>query len=193
MHNFKDYLLEKYGKSIKKLSETEYGNNLIDYDFQMISWDDVAEDFLKTNNEFNEKFSSADALYILEKDDKVQLFFFEFKKLNYSNLEDRQMSKFYLNRCIDKMATCPNNCNVYEEIKIHAKKLVDISHVSLRSKPSDSISLFYQVMRDFFKDNYRKEDSCKEKLFKIEKFFFLVSNTQQQYAPFNKNKSNRYK
>lgn len=193
MHDLNNYLLRKYGKSIKELSETEYGNKLIDYDFQMISWDDVAEDFLKVNNEFNEKFSSADALYILEKEDKVQLFFFEFKNINYSSIEDSQMSKFHLNKCIDKMKFCSNDCEVYEDIKKHAEKLVDIAHVSLRSKPSDSISLFYHVMKNFFKDNYNeKEDLCKEKLFKIEKFFFLVSNTHQQYAPFHKNKSNRY-
>ena len=48
-------------------------------------------------------------------------------------------------------------------------------------------------MRSFLKNGHDEtEDLCKENLFKIEKFFFLVSNTQQQYAPFHKNKSNRY-
>lgn len=193
MHNLKIYLLKNYGKSIKELSETEFGNELLDYDFQMISWDDVAEDFLKFNNEFNEKFSSADALYILEKEDKIQLFFFEFKNIDYSNIEDRQMSKFHLNKCIDKMALCPNDCEIYDDIKKHTERVVDVSNVSLRSKPSDSISLFYHVMKSFSKNDHDEtEDFCKEKLFKIEKFFFLVSNTQQQYAPFHKNKSNRY-
>ena len=193
MHGLKIYLLENYGKSIKELSETEFGNELLDYDFQMISWDDVADDFLKFNNEFNEKFSSADALYILEKEDKIQLFFFEFKNINYSNIEDRQLSKFHLNKCIDKMALCHNDCEIYDDIKKHAERVVDVSHVSLRSKPSDSISLFYHVMKSFLKNSTdATENSCKEKLFKIEKFFFLVSNTQQQYTPFHKNKSNRY-
>lgn len=193
MHGLKIYLLENYGKSIKELSETEFGNELLDYDFQMISWDDVADDFLKFNNEFNEKFSSADALYILEKEDKIQLFFFEFKNINYSNIEDRQLSKFHLNKCIDKMALCSNDCEIYDDIKKHAERVVDVSHVSLRSKPSDSISLFYHVMKSFLKNSTEvTENSCKEKLFKIEKFFFLVSNTKQQYAPFHKNKSNRY-
>ena len=193
MHNFKKHLLEKYGKSIKELSETEHENSLIDNNFQMISWDDVAEDFLKFNNDFNEKFSSADALYILEKEDKVQLFFFEFKNINYSNIKNRQVNKFHLNRCIKKMALCSNDCEIYEDIKKHAEKLVDVSHVSLRSKPSDSISLLYYMMNNFFEDHPDEtEDLCKEKLFKIEKFFFLVSSTQQQYAPFYKNKSNRH-
>ena len=191
MHDFKIYLMENYAKSVKELSETEFGNELLDYDFQMISWDDVAEDFLKFNNEFNEKFSSADALYILEKEDKIQLFFFEFKNINYSNIEDSQMSKFHLNKCIENMGSCPNNCKIYMDIKKHAKRLVDESNVSLRSKPSDSISLFYHVMRSFL-NNDVSEDSCKEKLFKSEKFFFIVSNTPQEYVPFHKNKSNRY-
>ena len=48
-------------------------------------------------------------------------------------------------------------------------------------------------MKNFFENNSdENEDLCKEKLFKIEKFFFLVSNTPQQYAPLHKNKSNRY-
>ena len=51
MHDFKIYLMENYAKSIKELSETEFGNKLLDYDFRMISLDDVAEDFLKNNNE----------------------------------------------------------------------------------------------------------------------------------------------
>jgi len=38
------------------------------------------------------------------------------------------------------------------------------------------------VMRSFL-NNDVGEDSCKEKLFKSEKFFFLVSNTPQEYVP----------
>ena len=193
MHELTNYLMEKYGKSIKELSKTEFENELLDNDFQMISWDDVAEDFLKFNEDFDEKFASADALYILEKEDKIQLFFFEFKNMNYSTIEDSQLSKFHLNNCIDKMKHCNKECEIYNEIKEHAERLVDKSNVSLRSKPSDSLSLFYHVMKNFLKDKYSKtDDECKEKLFKIDKFFFLVSKTQQQYAPFNKNKSNRY-
>ena len=191
MHKFKNYLLEKYGKSIKELSETEFGNRLLDYDFQMISWDDVAEDFLNINDDFNNKFSSADALYILEKEDKVQLFFFEFKNIDYSNPEDYQMSKFHLNKCIEKIGDCPNDCKFYDEIKKYAERLVDESNVSLRSKPSDSLSLFYFMMINFFTVNDERDNNCKEKLFNLDKFFFLVSNTQQQYF-FNKNKSNRH-
>ena len=190
MQNFKKYLLNKYGKSIKELSETEFGNNLLDYDFQMISWDDVAEDFLNYNNDFNDKFSSVDALYILEKEDKVQLFFFEFKNVNYSIPEDYQMSKFHLNKCIKKMKDCPNDCKLYDDIEKFSERLVDESNVSLRSKPSDSLSLFYFMMNYFFSDG-EIDNNCKEKLFKIDKFFFLVSNTEQQYY-FNKNKNNRY-
>lgn len=194
MHYLKSYLLQKYGKSVKELSNTEFGNNLLDYDFEMISLDDVAEDFLKFDKEFTEKFSSADALYILEKEDKIQLFFFEFKKINYSNIEDRQMSKFHLNKCIEQMENCTNGCELYEDIKKHAEKLVDISHVSLRSKPSDSISLFYNIMKNYFenKDSGDAEEKYIEKLFNMEKFFFLVSPTQAQYISFKKNKSNRY-
>ena len=54
-----------------------------------------------------------------------------------------------------------------------------------------SMTIFYHVMRSFL-NNDVGEDSCKEKLFKSEKFFFLVSNTPQEYVLFRKNKSNRY-
>lgn len=62
----------------------------------MISWDDVATDFEKTNNEFKEKFSTTDGLFMRKKENKTQLFFMEFKNINYSNIEDRQMSLFHL-------------------------------------------------------------------------------------------------
>ena len=157
----------------------------------MISLDDVADDFNKFNEDFTEKFSSADILYILEKEDKIQLFFFEFKNQDYSYIEDRQLSKFYLNNCIDKMKSCEHNCDIYMDIKEHSERLVDVSHVSLRSKPADSISLVYYIMENYFKTR-GMDANCVEKLFNIEKFFFLVFNMQAQYIPFKKNINNRY-
>ena len=183
--------MDNYSKSIKELSNSEFQNYVINSDIKMISLDDVADDFNKFNNDFTDKFSSADALYILEKEDKIQLFFFEFKNLDYSLIKDRQMSKFYLNKCIDEMHSCEHDCKIYNEIKKHAEKLVDVSQASLRSKPADSISLVYHIMENYFKTK-GMDINCIEKMFNIEKFFFLVSKTQSQYIPFKKNINNRY-
>lgn len=194
MHDFNNNLLKKYGKPITELSKTGYGNTLINNDIKMISLDDIAEDFLKSNNEFNEKFSTADALYILKKHDKTQLFFFEFKNINYSNKEDEQLSKFHLNKSIKQMEYCSGGCDIYKDIKKYSKKLVDKSNVSLRSKPSDSLSLFYHIMKKYFQasDDNESERIYIDKLFRFEKFFFLVSTTPKEYIPIKKNKSNRY-
>ena len=98
MHDLKSYLHEKYGKPTHEISKAEFGNILIDKELKMISWDDAADEFHKTNSEFKEKFSTADGLIIIEKEDKNQLFFFEFKNLDYSNEKDKQMAKYRLNK-----------------------------------------------------------------------------------------------
>ena len=189
MQNLNKYLMENFGKPANEISKTEYNNQVIDNEFKMISFDDVAEEFNKRDEEFNGKFSSADGLLIIEKENKNQIFFFEFKNIDYSNDEDRQMSIYYLNEYLKQMKKCEHECKVYDKINNISEYLVDRSHLSLRSKPSDSISLLYYIMKDFYENN-DTDEMCINKLFETEKFFFLVSKTQAQYLPF-KNKSNR--
>lgn len=189
MQDLNDYLMKNFGKPTNEISKTEYDNTVIYEEFNMISFDDVAKDFYERNNEFNGKFSSADGLIIIEKENKNQIFFFEFKNIDYSDEKDRQMGIYYLNNCLKQMKECEHECEAYDEINTISEYLIDKSHLSLRSKPSDSLSLFYFIMKDY----YGKEENneiCINKLFKTEKFFFLVSKTQAQYLPF-KNKSNR--
>lgn len=189
MHDLNNYLQNKFGKSVNVLSKTEFDNVLIDKNFEMISWDDVATFFNKVNNEFKGEFSTADALYIIEKENKDQLFFFEFKNINFSKVPDRQRSLFQLKLFLKQMKECPHDCDIYGDLEKISEHLVDISNVSLRSKPSDSLSLFYHIMKDYYKLD---DDEACDKLFQTDKFFFLVSNTQSQYLPFNKsNRQNR--
>lgn len=187
MIELKKYLMENYSKPLSEISKTENNNMLVQQDLEMISWDDVAKDFEEKNNEYDGRFATADGLYILEKEENMQLFFFEFRNIDYSNKEDYEMSKFHLKTSIDKMKKCEYDCRIYGEIEKISEYLVDKSHRSLRSKPSDSLSLFYNVMNDFYEDKNDKD--CMDKVFKTEKFFFLVSNTESQYF---KNKSNRH-
>lgn len=187
MHELTNYLMEKYGKSIKEISKTEFENILINGNCKMISLDDVATHFNKINDDFREEFSTADGLLILEKENKTQLLFFEFKNIDYSNKSDRQMSVFYLKKFLAKMEDCEHNCEIYEDLKKNSEYLVDKSNCSMRSKPSDSLSLVYHIMKNYYE---LKKDEARDNLFKTEKIFFLVSNTQSQYIPF-KNKSNR--
>ena len=189
MQDFKDYLMKKFGKSVSEISSTEFDKVLINKKFKMICWDDVATYFNETNDEFNGEFSSADGLYILEKDDKTQLFFFEFKNINYSDDADRQMSIFHLKNYLKQMKECDGKCEIHDGIEKLLDFLVDISHVSMRSKPSDSLSLFYYMMKEYY-DSEDDDGSLIDKLFRTEKFFFLVSNTHSEYLPF-KNRSNR--
>lgn len=187
MHDLKIYLENKFGKPLNEISKTEFDNTLIDKKLEMISWDDAAEYFNKINDEFREEFSTADGLYIIEKENKNQLFFFEFKNINFSEKSDRQMGLFHLKNYLKQMKECEHDCDIYEDLEKISEYLVDISNVTIRSKPSDSISLFYQFMKEHYKID---DDEACDKLFKTEKFFFLVSNTESQYIPF-KNKSNR--
>lgn len=188
MHKLNKYLMENFGKSIDEISKTEFDNKLIDDNIKMISWDDVAKYFNTTTKEFRGQFSSADGLYIIEKENKTQLFFFEFKNIDYSNNKDSQISIFHLKNYLKQMKGCEHDCKIHDKIKKIMPYLVDISYASLRSKPSDSISLFFQMMKKQYEEN--NDEICINKLFNSEKFFFLVTNTQSQYLPF-KNKSNR--
>lgn len=188
MHDLKMYLLEKYGKPTHEISKSEFGNILIDKELKMISWDDAANEFHETNSEFKEMFSTADGLIIIEKEDKNQLFFFEFKNLDYSNEKDKQMAKYHLNKYLKQTKECSHDCEVYDDLKKISEYLIDISSRSLRSKPSDSLSLFFHIMKEYYEIENDK-DAC-NKLFNTDKFFFLVSNTESQYNPY-KNKSNR--
>ena len=188
MQDLSDYLMKNFGKPANEISKTEYDNTVIDEEFNMISFDGVAKDFNERNDQFNGKFSSADGLIIIKKENTNQIFFFEFKNIDYSNKEDRQMSIFHLKKYLKQMKECNQDCEVYDKINKISKELVDRSYLSLRSKPSDSISLLYYIMEDFYKKN--NNEMCINKLFNSRKIFCLVSKTQSQYTPF-KNKSNR--
>ena len=196
MQDLKEHLMKKFEKPVSEISKTEFGNIVINKEYKMISWDDVATYFNETNDEFEDKFSTADGLFMRKKENKTQLYFFEFKNNDYSNIEDRQMSLFHLKNYLKQMKECEQDCEVYEDLKKISKHLVDKSHVSLRTKPYDSLSLFFYIMKDFYKSDKDNEDNENEifieKLSKCDKFFFLVSKTESQYLPF-KNINNRQK
>lgn len=198
MQDLNEHLMKKFGKPVSEISKTGFDNKLIDKNFKMISWDDVAIYFNETNEDFDEKFSTADGLFIHKKENKTQLFFMEFKNIDYSNVEDRQMSLFHLKNYLKQMDECEHDCDIYEDFENISKHLVDESHVSLRTKPYDSLSLFFHIMKDFYKSDSNEDDENEdreyeiliEKLFECDKFFYLVSNTEFQYLPF-KNINNR--
>ena len=92
MQDLNNYLMENFGKPSNEIAKTEYDNTVIDKEFNMISFDDVAEDFDKRNNEFNDKFSSADGLLIIFETEK---FFFLVSKtqaqyIPFKNKSNRQ-------------------------------------------------------------------------------------------------------
>ena len=189
MISFIDYLLENYGACSSELSKTDDGNELVDDKSKMISLDAMAEVLYSSHSIFNEKFATADSLYVVQKDDTFELYFIEYKMIDFNDEEDRLRSVFGLKKCISKMSNCEHNCEVLVDIKKYRKELVDKSHLKMRSKPYDSLTVLYYFMNSFFSS--KPSNFSIEQLFNFKKFYILVSKTQGQYNPILPNKSNR--
>ena len=186
MQKLYNHLKKEYGDTITNLSATSENNQFIINDGVLVSLDKLKKDYKKHKNY---EFTSSDALFIKTLDNgKVQIYFFEFKKLDLTSNEDLGMSKYRLQECIKKMNNCNGGCKFIEELNQYGKNLVDKYHLSLRSKPFDSISLLYHVIMRFYPemDDYE----CRKLLFEADKLFFLVSQTPNNWPPINKNDSN---
>lgn len=194
MESFNQYLMSEFKGSLRKVSKTDEENHFLDDHFAdnyfMISLDEMAKRVL--NPYFKgDQFSSADGLFIEKKNDNFIFYFFEFKNLDFSKKEDRQLSRFYLNRCIDKIKDCSNktescnDCDIVDSLNKFKKYLIDRKVCSLRSKPYDSLSLLYHGIDDYFKENDSFE--VDKTLFSIKKVFYLVSLTSvEEYTSPNK-------
>lgn len=198
MNSFKKYLLDKFGDTAKNLSKSDGGIELVDEKCIMIGLDNLTTELLNSFNEINEKYTSTDALYIVEIDNCFEFYFFEFKGKNFNLKEDKLQYVSQLKEHIGEMENCEHECDIFVEIKKCSKELIDKSFVKLKTKPYDSLSIIYFFMNDFFKD--KTSQDCIEELFHIKKYYILVSNTTGQYNPINdiinpnglkKNKSNR--
>lgn len=190
MDNFIDFLFKNFGDTARNLSDTGHGNKWINEDMILIKYDDVATYFNEKYDDFEDKFTSADALYISRNNNEFKLFFIEFKNIDYSDEKDKLMNKYRLKECILEMKKCEHNCKIIDSIDELYSKLVDESKVSMRSKPFDSLSLFYYLMNhEIINDLF----DCRQELFNMKKFYFVVSKTIAQYNPYSPNKSNRNK
>lgn len=69
-------MFSDYRKSVTELSRTDEGNNYIIDDTQMFDWDSIAKSSIGNNS------SSVDAIHCSFKENELELYFFEFKKLN---------------------------------------------------------------------------------------------------------------
>lgn len=107
MENFNQFLRTNFSSSLKDLSKTEFENNLIDSDAILIDLDLMARKLPEFNSKFKTIFASADSLLITKKCGKFQLYFIEFKNIDFNDKNDRLMSKYILNSCISKMKQCP--------------------------------------------------------------------------------------
>lgn len=188
MQKLYNHLKKEYGDKITKLSSTSENNQFIINEGVLVSLDKLKKDY-QNNKDY--EFTSSDALFIKKHENgNFQIYFFEFKKLDPTSKEDWGMSKTRLQKCIDKMKNC-EKCAFIEEIKGCEEKLVDKYQLSLRSKPFDSMSLLYHVIMDFYPD--MKDYECKKLLLKCDKYFYIISETSQEWSSTPKNKSNRRK
>ena len=188
MHAFNEYLIENFGRPLNQLSDTGFGNVLMDSNAVMISLDEMAESLPNIKQEFKQHFASVDALLITENGGEFELYFIEFKNMNFNRNSDRLMSKNLLNQCIFEIDKCEYGCEVLNDLRKCSKYLVDRHNVSMRSKPFDSLSVMYFFMKDYFE--FESEQDCMKRLFELKKYFILVSRTESEFFP-SKNRNNR--
>lgn len=184
MKEFFNYLKNKYGKTAQELSKSHEGNVLVETKTIMISLDDMAKKLKVFNKEFKEDFATADALHVVFKNNKIKLFFIEFKNIDFSIKEERLKEKYQLKDLILEI----DDEDMRKDFLKYHDDLIDKSMLRLRMKPYDSLSLLLHFMEYYFKD-YSKD--CVKLLFEIEKNFVLISKTKTEYNPLFKNKSNR--
>lgn len=190
--------MDKFGDTAENLSKSDNGNSLVDDKFRMISLDDVATNMNNLFNRSDEKYASADALHIVERDNCFEFYFFEFKMKDFNLQKDRLQHSSKLKEQVDLMKNCEHNCDIFTEIKKCSKELTDKSFVKLKIKPYDSLAIIHFYMDNFFESKSSKD--CAHDLFNIKKYYILVSKTKGECPldddmkncnSINKNKSNR--
>lgn len=194
MQDFIDYLYENFGQSAERLAKTSEDNPLFEFDVQMIDLDEMAKQLQKSDRIYRgNDFATSDALFISNVDGEIVFHFIEFKNVDYGDVKDLKMSKYWLEECLSEMSKCEHECFIDDKTNdIYKSKfpkyLVDRYNVSLRAKPFESISLVYLYLKQF---KSLDDDFCRNFLFDIDKKFYLVSKTNKFLNhPFNKNKSN---
>ena len=185
MQNFLNFLIDKYGKPASVLSKSAEGNILVENQTIMISLDDMSKDLKNFNRDFKQQFATADALHVIIKNDKIKLYFIEFKNKDFSKIKERLQEKESLK---DLILTIEDD-NIKKDFLKHQNKLIDKSMMRLRMKPYDSLSLIYYFMKHYFIE--KNSDECVNNLFAIEKYFVLISKTPTDYNPLFQNRSNR--
>lgn len=157
-----------YRKSVTELSRTDEGNNYIIDDIQMFDWDSIAKSSIGNNS------SSVDAIHCSFKENELELYFFEFKKLNLYDIffDAKKELTLYLDQI--------DNDDFYEHVKYIRKlkkKLISKKLVSLKTKPVESLFLLHQILNN--------EGIDHEDLIKVKKKYYIVSKTV-----INKNRNN---
>lgn len=179
--NFLKELEVNYTDSVTNISKTGEDNNFIESEKEMISFDEVAKDFAKDN--FIEEYNSVDGLYYKIKEDRIIIYFFEFKKVDF--LEENLLPRKRLNNIIKNIENRPLNENCeYEyldELKKIKKEIYDRILVQLKMKPIESLFILYNL--------YSNDSGKHEDIINIEKHYYVVSETPTEYGPFTKNKS----
>ena len=167
-----DELYEKYKNSITNISKTE-NNNFIIFDINLIDFDDVAKDYATKSN--MPELSSVDAIDYKIVNNKLILYFYEFKKIDL--LDRNILAKNRLNDLFLEMKTF-NDVPYVDELKDIKKGLLNKILVSLKIKPIESLFLLHRLIEN-------------KELIDIEKHYYIVSQTPISFSyPLYSNKSN---
>lgn len=171
---FLEFLKKEYSKSLTELSKTNK-ENFIDDNTLMISGDDLAEKY-KPDKGFT--WSSVDAIYFTTRNDKLTLYFFEFKKI-YPEAEEM----FYPERMLKKHLKKQESCEHKEELEKLPKLTGKIKN-SLKIKPLGSLIILYTAYKEYCKHStkHSKEYSnhSREVISSITKKYCVVLDEKSQ-------------
>ena len=182
--NFLEELSSNYSDSLSNISKTGENNSFIVNEKEMISLDDVAKDYAKEN--LIEELSSVDGLYYKIKDDKLIIYLFEFKKMDFFT---KQLAKERLKILIEKIesGSLNENCEyeIISELKEIKNEVYNKLPIQLKNKPIESLLLLHNL--------YENKNGEHKDIVDIEKHYYVVSETSSEFAPFTKNKSKNRK
>lgn len=167
--NFLDQLKKKYGQTVTEISKTSADSTFIEDDTIMISGDDL-------NNNYKElSYASVDGIDYKVIDDRLHVYFFEFKKID---LYDKNFfPKDKLNNYLNEMEKDPKNEKHVKMIRNIKKGLSDKKISSLKIKPLETLITLQNLY-----------DGPMETLTSIKKHYYFVSKTP--LGNFFKNKNN---
>lgn len=155
-----DNQLSEYKQPVTILSKTDE-NDFIINDTIMFDWDEISKLY------DGDESSSVDAIYCYLKNQKLTLYFFEFKNLNL--FDSFFNAKKQLEDIINDLEECVFCCCYPKEMRKVKKKLISKKIISLKTKPLESLILLHNILNE--------AQIPSQEITSIEKKYYVVSKT----------------